>query len=111
MTYPPTQQGSRTDASPATPNSHADDHTTLDACITSIVTELGTGPKGASADLTARLSTLDTTTAGKLAKASNLSDLADAPTARSNLGLGSLATKSAVVSADITDGTIVDGDI
>lgn len=40
-----------------------------------------------------------------------LLDDADAATARSTLGLGSLATKSAVASADITDGTIVAADI
>mgnify|MGYP000482202296 CR=1 FL=1 len=41
------------------------------------------------------LAALTTVVAGKLAKASNLSDLADIPTARTNLGLGSAATTAA----------------
>ena len=40
-----------------------------------------------------------------------LIDDADASAARTTLGLGTLATKSTVVSADITDGTIVSADI
>lgn len=48
---------------------------------------------------------------GYLKKSDNLASIISASSARSNLGLGSLATKSAIASSDITDGTIVNGDI
>ena len=51
-------------------------------------------------------STITTSIGTKLAKASNLSDLANAGTARTNLGLGSLATLSSVAFSNLADAAV-----
>jgi hypothetical protein len=54
-----------------------------------------------------RLRHMEDGIAGAIRKTNNLTDLADPAIARANLGLGTLATKNTVTSAEITDGTIV----
>jgi hypothetical protein len=102
----------RTDASPATPNAHATDHTDERDAINAIQTELGLDPAGASATVKARLDALDTTVAGKeatgvaAALVDDLSGVTNAATARTNLGLGDSATKNVGTAA----GTVAAGD-
>jgi len=89
----------RTDASPATPNAHAQDHTDERNAINAIESELGLAPSGASATVRARLDALDTTVAGKetagvaAALVDDLSGVTNQAGARTNLGLGTAATK------------------
>jgi hypothetical protein len=60
------------------------------------------------ATTTSSLNSLITTVGTKLAKSSNLSDLTNAGTARSNLGLGSVAVEAASSFATSTQGTTAD---
>jgi hypothetical protein len=78
MAYPPTISATPSGASTlggSTPT-HTALHTEAKTAVADIVAELGAGPKGASADLTARLSALDTTVAAKQASDATLTALA-----------------------------------
>ena len=74
---------------------------------------LGTGAQQASAgNHTHTAASVGADAAGTAAAlVDDLSGVSDPTTARSNLGLGTLATKSAIASGDITDGTIASGDL
>jgi nitrogenase molybdenum-iron protein alpha/beta subunit len=58
--------------------------------------------------------TISNAVGGKLAKASNLSDLASVSTARTNLGLGTMATQNAnnvAITGGTIDGVTLDGGV
>ena len=85
---------------------HDDHHRALGVAVEAIEAELGTNPKGGSADVKTRIAATETVANAAAAKASNLSDLASASSARTNLGLGGAATLSVGTSA----GTVAAGD-
>jgi len=83
MTWPPVQQGARTDSSTSTPNAHAADHTTLDTAIADIVARIIADEASfqpLDSDLTA-IAALTTSSFGR-----SFLTLADAAAARTLIG-------------------------
>lgn len=62
--YPPIPLGPRDDNSPATPNSHAQDHTDERNAINAVVTVLGPAPQGTAATVQDRLANVEDTAEG-----------------------------------------------
>lgn len=85
---------------------HDDHHRALGVAVEAIEAELGTDPSGSEATVKARIAATETVANAAAAKASNLSDLASASSARTNLGLGGAATLNVGTSA----GTVAAGD-
>ena len=85
---------------------HDDHHRALAVAVEAVEAELGTDPSGSEATVKARIAATETVANAAAAKASNLSDLASASSARTNLGLGD----AALLDVGTTAGTVAAGD-
>ena len=85
---------------------HDDHHRALATAVEAVEAELGTDPSGSEATVKARIAATETVANAAAAKASNLSDLASASSARTNLGLGG----AALLAVGTTAGTVAAGD-
>lgn len=85
---------------------HDDHHRALAVAVEAVEAELGTDPSGSEATVKARIAATEAVANAAAVKASNLSDLTSAATARTNLGLGGAAT----LAVGTTAGTVAAGD-
>jgi hypothetical protein len=65
MAYPPATLDTDRTNDTVLADTHPEDHNDVNGAVNDVVAELGAAPKGGSASLTARLSTLDTTVSNK----------------------------------------------
>jgi hypothetical protein len=95
-----------TDSTPATPEFHANIHDQIALEVNEIGADLIAAKGGIGAgSMTSKIAAMDASIAAAALKASNLSDLASASTARTNLGLGG----AAVLNVGTTAGTVAAG--
>lgn len=66
MAYPPSAVAADKADATAIATDHPDHHNALANAVNDVVTELGTNPSGSDADVTTRLTTLDSTVSGKV---------------------------------------------
>lgn len=110
MAYPPADPAANKANATVTLTDHPNHHNALANAIIDILDELGLAPKGAAADLTARLTALDALVALKAALASpTFTGTPSAPTAAANTNTTQLATTAYVQTEMADEVTRTDG--